>query len=545
MAEEVAIDLNIKTGEAEKNTQSLKSKLKELKQQLAGLEEGSAAFNKIAAEAGKVQDKIGDLNKRVNNLASDTRKLDVVVGVAQGIAGGFAAAQGAAALFGAENEDLNKTLLKVQGSVALLNGVQQIANTLNKDSAVMTNLNTAAQTAYTFVVGTSTGALKLFRIALASTGIGLIIIAIGELIAHWEDLTKWIGKSTEAADKHAAATKADTEAMKEQSKVLSKQAKDDLQLAIAQWQQVKEIRAQQGLDTLKADEKIRELRLLAGATETELKLEQIKSETAQTVEALKDRQAKEVELQKQKDAEKLQAEKDAAQEKEDWLAERKQADEEAMAFEDELRKERQAEIAEETKQELADEEAAAKAKIDLAKKVAEEKQKSIDDTFMLTKNSLAATQGLSDIFYQNQLAQNAGNDKKMREIKKKQFETNKIFTVSSIVLDTIMGMMKAIASNPPPSPIGIAGAVITGIAGTAATIKALAAKFDGGASGSFSPPSANVNTGTTSTAPNNFAPQIPQTPQSIPVPQQVYVTETDITGVQGKVNVIENLAKIH
>ena len=116
MAEEAAIDLTIKTGEAEKNTQSLKSKLKELKQQMSQLKEGSAEFNAVAKEAGKLEDKIGDINQRVRALASDTKRLDAFVGAAQGIAGGFAAAQGAVALFGAENEDLNKTLLKVQGS---------------------------------------------------------------------------------------------------------------------------------------------------------------------------------------------------------------------------------------------------------------------------------------------------------------------------------------------------------------------------------------------------------------------------------------------
>ena len=547
MAEEVAIDLNIKTGDAEKNTQSLKSKLKELKQELAGLEEGSAAFNKVAAEAGNVQDKIGDLNKRVNTLASDTRKLDTFVGVAQGIAGGFAAAQGAAALFGVESEDLNKQLLKVQSSLALLNGVQQIANTLNKDGAVMTALNSAAQAAYTFVVGTSTGALKLFRIALAATGIGLIIIAIGVLIAKWDDLTAAINGSTEAMDKQAEATRKNIKDMQDQQKALIQNTKDKLAIALAELEGIKAIREQAGLDTLEIDEKIRTLRIMGGATETELKLEQIKKETALTIEQLKDREAKEAEQAaqavKEKEAAKLQAEKDAQAAKDEYDAERKQADDEAKAYEDEQRKEKKAEIAAETKQEEKDDKAAADKKIANAERVAAAKQKSLDDTFALTRSSLAATQGLSDIFFQNQLNQNAGNDKKLREIKKKQFETNKIFTVSSIVLDTIMGMMKAIAASPPPSPIGIAGAVITGIAGTAATIKALAAKFDGGAQGSFTPPSGDLNVGGGG-APNNFAPQVPQTPQSIPIPQQVFVTETDITGTQQQVNVIEGLSKI-
>ena len=42
------------------------------------------------------------------------------------------------------------------------------------------------QAIYSTVVGTSTGAMKLFRIALASTGIGLIVIALGLLIANFD-----------------------------------------------------------------------------------------------------------------------------------------------------------------------------------------------------------------------------------------------------------------------------------------------------------------------------------------------------------------------
>ncbi len=40
--------------------------------------------------------------------------------------------------------------------------------------------------AYATVVGGTTGALKLFRIALASTGIGLVTVALGALIANFE-----------------------------------------------------------------------------------------------------------------------------------------------------------------------------------------------------------------------------------------------------------------------------------------------------------------------------------------------------------------------
>jgi hypothetical protein len=112
-------------------------------------------------------------------MASDTRTIDTFVAGIQGIAAGFQIAQGAAALFGDENEDLQKAMLKVQGAMALANGVQQVANLLQKESILMTQGAAAAQKLYALAVGTSTGALRAFRIALAATGIGAVVVALG------------------------------------------------------------------------------------------------------------------------------------------------------------------------------------------------------------------------------------------------------------------------------------------------------------------------------------------------------------------------------
>lgn len=176
---------------AEPKVESLKSKLRGLTEQLAVLkangQDNTEQFQKIAAEAGRLQDAIGDARQEVKNLASDTGTFDGLISAAQGIAGGFAVAQGAAALFGDESEELQKTLLKVNAIMAILQGLQQIQNVLQRESAAVRLLDTiatkgqiAAQTLFAFVVGTSTGALKAFRIALASTGIGLLVIALIE-----------------------------------------------------------------------------------------------------------------------------------------------------------------------------------------------------------------------------------------------------------------------------------------------------------------------------------------------------------------------------
>jgi len=71
---------------------------------------------------------------------------------------------------------------------------------LTREEAVATNTKTvgmmalsAATAVYNAVVGTSTGLMKAFRIALISTGIGALIVGIGLLIANFSTVQKYIG----------------------------------------------------------------------------------------------------------------------------------------------------------------------------------------------------------------------------------------------------------------------------------------------------------------------------------------------------------------
>ena len=192
VTKEIALEVSLKDSTSA-GTQSAKQRLREMQKELIAMAEagqqGTDAFKRLEQQAGSLKDEIGDVNQRIKNLASDTKRIDAFVGAVQGIAAGFQIAQGAAALFGDENEDLQKAMLKVQGAMALANGVQQVANLLQKESAVMMGINTAATNLYTVAVGTATGAMRAFRIALLATGIGAAVAAIGLLIAKWDELT--------------------------------------------------------------------------------------------------------------------------------------------------------------------------------------------------------------------------------------------------------------------------------------------------------------------------------------------------------------------
>lgn len=551
MAEEAAIDLTIKTGDAEKNTQSLKSKLKELKQELAGLEEGSDAFNKIAKEAGLVQDKIGDINKRVNNLASDTKKLDAVVGVAQGIAGGFAAAQGAIALFGQENEDLNKTLVKVQGSIALLNGVQQIANTLNKESAAMITLTTYAQSAWNFVIGTTNGLMKLLRIAIAATGIGALVVGLGLLVANFDSVVgslknvinrfdflkitieklgqAWSFVSDKVRDFLSQFGLMDS-AAEHHASVLNEQTIKDLDRVIKAKEQEISIRKALGQKTFDLEQELFDARIAMakakGEDETAILVEQM---TAQRV--ARDEAAK---LE-------LEAEKKRQEEAERYKKEIADKREENKKIEEEIAKMRREQELEDQK----DQDEAMQAQLDEAQQHVLNAQANLNSQQEAdarnAKARAAARIGLEQSVYSS-LASIAGS---IGTIGKKSEKLQRAMAIAQLAIDTARAISSAIASvKVAVTPVDYGLQVVAAVAIVAANIaqaaKLLGAKNPATGGGEGGAPDM-ADTGLLN---GNNAPGVPSGPQSTPVPQQVFVTETDISGILWQVNVIESLSTI-
>lgn len=211
--------------ETEKSSASLKAELRQLKEQLAQLPEGSEEYNKIAERAGEVSDKIGDINQRIKALGSDTRVIDTVVEGAQALSGAFSVATSASALLGEENEDLQKTMAKVESAIGLTVGIQSVANALQKDTAlsiglanVATKIQIGLQTAYATVVGTTTGALKALRVALLSSGVGALVVALGFLISK-------LTEGVDSTESYEEAQKNLNDAISEQNRLLDLNAK--------------------------------------------------------------------------------------------------------------------------------------------------------------------------------------------------------------------------------------------------------------------------------------------------------------------------------
>lgn len=190
-----------------KQNQSLRGQLRAIQQELAKLalagKANTAEYKRLRDEAGNLQDAIADAAAEIRQAGSDTRGLDQVIRVATTATAAFGLVQGAAALFGDENEELQKSLLKVNAALTVLTSLQQIQEELSRKDSVFTAAAAKAKLFYATAVGASTGALRLFRIALLATGIGAIVVAIGLLVANWEKLTNVIGKAFPNLAKYA------------------------------------------------------------------------------------------------------------------------------------------------------------------------------------------------------------------------------------------------------------------------------------------------------------------------------------------------------
>lgn len=209
------------------STAPLKRKLRELqgimdKMNLDGLA-NTDVFTRMAAEAASYKDAIGDTAQAVRLLSSDTATLDAGIEAFQGLAGAASIATGVMGMLGSENEDVQKAILKVQSAIGILNGVQAIANTLNKDSILMLKLKqfwesanakttvvaTTATTANTVVTNANRIAtqawntVKAISKALLGDFTGLILVGAGALATY----AMFTDDSTEADKKNADALK--------------------------------------------------------------------------------------------------------------------------------------------------------------------------------------------------------------------------------------------------------------------------------------------------------------------------------------------------
>lgn len=235
MAIEKIIDVKVQSESAESAVKSLRTQFREAQQEVAELSAKFGATSdeavKAAKRASELKDQIGDA-KALTDAFNPDAKFKSLTASLSGVAGGFSAVQGAMGLMGAESESVEKTLLKVQSAMALSTGLQQLGESAD---------------AFKQLKAVAVNALNSIKTAIGSTGIGLLVVALGAIYTYWDDIKEAVGGVSEEQKQLNALSKSNLEAEKgkldaigSQDNILRMQGKSEkqiLQMKIAQTDQ--------------------------------------------------------------------------------------------------------------------------------------------------------------------------------------------------------------------------------------------------------------------------------------------------------------------
>jgi hypothetical protein len=203
MAKEIGLKIKITSQGQEKvisNINDLETELQNLQTTLKTLDFGSEQYKQASKDIGILKSALRDIDKEIEGVDREQAFQSFSLAI-NGVTGAFLIATSAARTFGAESETIEEVQRAEQAALEAVNialGVQAVAETianagkikstaLRIKDTIATNAASVAQGAYNVVVGTSTGLLKAFRIALASTGIGLFVLGLVELISFLND----------------------------------------------------------------------------------------------------------------------------------------------------------------------------------------------------------------------------------------------------------------------------------------------------------------------------------------------------------------------
>jgi hypothetical protein len=216
--------------EIQDNSKTLKQQYKEAVLEVQKLADAFGATSievqNASKRAAELKDQIEDVNDAIQAQKGEGTFIALGKSLSS-VASGFSAVEGAMGLVGAESEDVQKAMLRVQSAMALAQGLEGLEDagrafkqlgavvksttvytTLynfvmgvsNKETATnvaLTEADTTAKVGLTgatgglsVVTGTATTAMKLFRMALIATGIGAIVVLVGLLIANFDKVTK-------------------------------------------------------------------------------------------------------------------------------------------------------------------------------------------------------------------------------------------------------------------------------------------------------------------------------------------------------------------
>lgn len=578
MADEIKRSLVIDTGNSVETLGKLRREMASIVTQLEDVEEGSEAFVKLQselkkteAEVSKVEGAFGDATDKIKTLSgSGVERFNASVGLMKE---------------GIRNLDLGKFKIGIQGATQAFGGLGKAIFATGIGALVLAVV----------------AIIKNFdELKKAGGLVGKVFTAIGDivngLIQGLKDLSDLFGLTNIAASEAAEAEKKYAESINETNRQIGEQRRQQLVLTgkLSEEEAARQNAKEKFVtDFLKIQAEARE-KILEESTQAGKK--KVEEERQLKIKALQETYVTEIltinKGEKDKNAAKAKADADAKKSAAD--KEKKRREEEDKARLDALAKEASDDLDAKERGKIAEAKfladmkalneqagnelaaladaelndlalrneqklSAEKAYTDMVKEEEEKRVKArkdaIDRGFEIANAGLNALSSLNDLFTTLETNRLKKGEKASIDLQKKQFRRGKALAVAQTGINTAQAIVRALAD-----PGGIPGVVLSvaaGITGAAQIAAILAKKFNpetgdtgGGDTGSTSTPSLGGAGQSSFIAPPTFSLGGQQIGgagtllgsgfgQNQQQPIKVFVSETDISAVQNKVQVTQ------
>jgi hypothetical protein len=521
------------------DTKSLRSQLKEATQELIRLQDTAGASAKEIAAAAKraaeLKDRISDAKSTIEAFNPD-KKFAAFSQSIQGVAGAFAGAQGALALFGVESENVQKQLLKVQAALALSEGLNTVFDSIQG----FKNLGSVIRDTVVKAFGTLRG-------AIAATGIGLLAISLGLLIANFDKVSAAVLKAIPGLRTFANfignITQKVTDFVGVTSKVdrdLELYAKNSANRKATYERELKVLEAQGG-----QEKKISELR--KKIVQEDINVLEARKRNGKQLSDDENKNLKDAYNQKEVIAEGYNAKVKTLDEKQKTKAQQ-DAEDSIKLFEEEQHRKYEAYEANEKKiyEDRTKEAKNATSIIDKIEKQGEKNQMlRMDRIDKAIKGYKSSEVQITQLTEETKLSIISNAVGAAANLIGRNTLAGKALAIAQATIDTYAGASKALATYPPPFGAIAAGTVIAGgLANVSAIVNTQVPQFEGFSGGG------NISTQASAPIAPRFTPPAPTALDSASlntisnVVARAYVVESDITGSQKRIKRIENAARI-
>ena len=189
MAEkQIKYQILIDDSKSAKTLSDLEQSAEQLNQELKNLDPRSQDFKNLAKSAQQVDAEIEKINNSIEGIKFED-KIMAWDGATKILGGSVATVVGAVGLLGIESEKLEFLEAQAANAIAFAIGLKDMSEGLSQVSIAFKKSGIAAE-----LFG------KVTKRALIATGIGALVVALGTVIAYWEEITELVNGTTKSLE---------------------------------------------------------------------------------------------------------------------------------------------------------------------------------------------------------------------------------------------------------------------------------------------------------------------------------------------------------